>query len=278
MKNRPLLLCTLLLFLISCMKEKSLEGDGNRSPLLIRSVARIGSDSITNNYDYDGKRRLMHYHTISTFQGASDNFEIFFRRNTTGIIQQAVIRSSQFQTVGVDSLAFQMNYDAGKRRYTSRVATFTLFSNIYKDSIAYTYDASGNIIKSEEFIDDAISGGYQEFVKTEYTYGAQNSPVKANSFSFEPTTGKYEAVIETTYEYDSNINPLPLSIEAFVMENPQLISAHNATKISAKDLTNTSATQTTSYQFTYDRDKKPESAILTSSDIQGALTVTYIYR
>ncbi|MBD0288791.1 MAG: hypothetical protein ICV79_25710 [Flavisolibacter sp.] len=62
------------------------------------------------------------------------------------------------------------------------------------------------------------------------------------------------------------------------MENPQLISAHNATKISAKDLTNTSATQTTSYQFTYDRDKKPESAILTSSDIQGALTVTYIYR
>lgn len=265
--------CTLL---FACTKEESLE-DGNKGGLLVRAVSKVGGDSTATLYGYDGRERLILYQTVSAFQGTSNATEYRFVRNSAGIIQQVVLKSTFFATVGLDSLVYILNYDPVRQRYTSRVAVYDLFGFSIRDSTAFAYDAAGRVIAEETFIDDGVSGGYGESVRTVYTYDGQGNIIKFTTSEYDAASGTYEPALETTLEYDAKVNPLQLSIEAFVIGNPSMTSAHNPTKIEQRDLTNGDTEQTT-ITYTYNNQNKPETATATVSSLGGVpLVFTYYY-
>lgn len=263
--------------LFACTKERSLETGGNGGTLLVQSSSRLGSDSTVVQYRYDAEKRLIGYQTAAAFQGQNDQSSTTFTRNGQGIVQKVVFKSSLLLSVAIDSIPFNVSYDAARQRYTSRTGEYDLFGSIIKDSIAYTYDAGGRLIKEEEFIDDSQSGGYGEFSKTDYTYDAEGNVIKSVISDFDPVAGTYEAISETLYEYDANVNPLELTIEGFVVGNPSLISSHNVAKVTTTDLEDATS-ETVTYTYVYNFDKKPVSGTATINGSGGTITVTFIYQ
>src|SRR5579875_848858 len=116
--------CALATLFISCKKEKSYEGGALSSDsLLVKTVAQAGTDSIVYTYGYDASRRLISRNYVYAVQGTNDNEQLTIRRNSQGIILQLIKKSDSLKAQGLDSLVYNVHYDAGKGRYTSQVAT-----------------------------------------------------------------------------------------------------------------------------------------------------------
>lgn len=279
MKYILILAAAFLVF--SCTKEKSTENGNNtggtaKDSLLVKLVIHNGTDSTVANFGYDNSRRLISDHILTTDNGTSYNDDYTLRRNSQGIITQTIEKSDSLKVHGIDSLVYVVSYDGTKARYTSRVATVTVSGNTIKDSITYSYDASGKIIEADEY----GSNGQVPYVliyKEVFSYDSFGSIADVKNYSVDPSTGASTAQSDETFAYDTRVNPLSLGNEALLLDQPEVLSKFNVITDNYTQYQPTMTNEVTSYTYVYNSLDKPDRGTVT---LQGGNpnTVTYYYQ
>ncbi len=273
------LLCIATIVLFSCGKEKSIEGALKSSDsLLVKMESHVGTYSISYTYGYDDSRRLISQDFSEVLPGTSSNEQIAIRRDAQGVILQVIHKSDSLSANGLDSLVYNVNYDASNSRYSSGVARFTLSGNDVSDSIAYTYNGSGKVALAEEFIGNAALGGYAEYQKTEYGYDGSGNVNDVKTSKYDTTSSAYIVVSESAYEYDNNVNPLDLGSEAALVNNIALFSSHNITKRTTTYPSDPTRNEIYTIVYTYNSENKPASAVGTYSGLGVSAPVSYTYQ
>jgi hypothetical protein len=288
MKKYLSLIALSVLVLASCSKEKSFEdpnatpgsGGGTNVPkdsLLTRMVVDYGGgDSDVTVYGYDASRRFTSYALATESQGATFHKEIYERRNAQGIVTQTIQKDDSLRLAyGVDSLVYNVNYNAATARYTSKVAALTISGFSLKDSIAYTYDASGKLVTKEDFL-SGNGSPYAPQQKSNFAYDASGN---LNDVKFSAMSGtSYVLVYEDGYQFDANVNPLKmLGVESILIDLPELYSVHNVNKDTFVDFLDNSFNDITGFNFQYTTQSKPASAIV-SFQSGGGGVATYYYQ
>lgn len=274
MQKRTVIFCVLATILLAaCTKEKSIEG-GVKQSLLMKMVAKLGTDSLVDAYGYDGSNRLISYSTSIHIQGNVLLSQATFERASSGVIQKVTLSSNQ----SVNQIQYMLNYNTASSRYTSAITTNIVSGQTVKDSTAFTYDAAGKIMQKEEFYDDGFSAGYVEAYKTTYAYDGDGNVIKATEYEFDDATGTYNQSAETTYEYDTRVNPLRMAIEAYLVNEPERASPNNVTKNTYTDSTDPTQNETINIAYTYNNDNKPNTASILYNSIGMPFTTTYYYQ
>ena len=279
-------LAVIALCLQACKKEKSFDpdagdntGGGTTGTLLTKAVTQLGDDdSLSVFYGYDGQKRLVSYRYDGVVDGDNFTGETRLVRNTQGIVQNVVTKSSDLLGLGIDSMVYSVHYNTGSSRYTSSVLTFKDAGIIIKDSTAYSYNAGGKLSQSEEFFDDGVSGGYSKLSKTEYSYDAAGNVTKVKNYGYDDNTALYEAYDEDVYQYDTKINPVILGNEAFLLGDPLFASPNNVTKDTYTDLLDASYNDIVTNVYTYNTNNKPVTATITYQSEGVPYPVAYTYK
>lgn len=283
MRKILILLSAVTGMLTACQKEASLE-DPNATPgggsggttqtgLLTRNVFVAGADSIMVDYGYDAAKRLTTY-TYATTGGGNSSKRIV--RNSTGIITQYITKSEDLLSSNIDSTVTTLNYNAAQSRYTYGITVFEFQSIMYKDSSAFTYDGSGNLLAKTSY----LSGGpapYQAYQKTEYTYTAGN--VSSEKY-FSPNTTGTGWNLEATYNYvyDSKVNPVKLGTEAMiVLDDGSYFGNNNVTTLNFIDGTDPSGNFSLVTTYTYNNTNKPSGGTTVENPGSATYSLRYYY-
>src|SRR5918993_1226970 len=172
---------TALLLLASCSKEKSIDssdpdapggggggGGSTASGQLVKTVIQLGAtDSTVNYYSYDGQSRFSRQWLGGTQNIMNDNGETRVVRNSGGNIQFIILKETPGSTT--DSLVYTVYHNSGAGRYTAKVLREELNGVVYKDSVVYSYNASGQITEELNWV-SVDNSPYEEWSKTLYTY------------------------------------------------------------------------------------------------------------
>ena len=274
------------LCLHACKKERSFDpdasgstGGGTTGTLLAKAVTQLGDDdSLSVFYEYDNQKRLVSYRYDGVVDGDNFTGESKLIRNTQGIVEKVVVKSNDLSAVGIDSLVYAVNYNTGSSRYTSSVLTFNEAGFTIKDSTAYSYNASGKLSQSEEFLDDGVSGGYSKISKTEYSYDATGNVSRVKNYGYNESTSLYEAYDEDVYQYDTKVNPLIIGNEAFLLGDPLFASPNNVIKDTYTDFQDASYNDVVTNVYTYNTNNKPLTATITYQSEGVPYPVAYTYK
>ena len=272
MKKLAVLLGVCATILVACTKEKSIEG-GIQKSLLVKTVAKQGNDSLVYTYGYDNDARLTSYNTDVHLQGQVYQSHVTISRDNGGLVQQITNNDNQS-----GSTVYTLNYNTGNARYTSAITTHMVSGQSVKDSLAFTYNNSGQITKAEHFFDNGLSGGYAEGFKTEYTYDGDGNVIKATAYTYDPISGTYGQSGEGIYEYDTKVNPVKFGIEAYVLGEPERASGFNVTKATTTDILDPTQNQTVTSSYTYMDDDRPATATVVLQGVGLSFTSTYFYQ
>lgn len=273
MQKLTIIFCVLTYSLLACTKEKSIEnGGGAKQSLLVKTVARLGNDSLVDTYGYDGGNRLINYTSSIHIQGNVLQTNATFERDGSGVIKTFTLGTNQ----SPDQVVYTLNHNG--TQYTSAIASFIISGQNIKDSTAFTYDGGGRLTQKEEFYDNGFSAGYVEAFKTAYAYDGNGNVIKATYYEYDEVTGTYNATSEVTYEYDTKVNPLRLGIEAFLLDEAERSSASNATKMNLSDITDPTQNETITISYTYNNDGRPSTASLLYSSVGVPFPTTFYYQ
>jgi len=267
-------------FLFSCQKEIGTEvvsgggtTGGTSGTKLLRIGTRLGTDSVTTNYSYDGTGRLTAYTQDGTINGQPADIQINLVRNPSGIITSTVIKSSLFAGLGFDEVLTDYIYDAAASRYKYAKTTVTAFGDTYTDSVVYTYDAMGNLASAVDWEDDGT--GYVPYTKEEYTYAGSNL-ASLKSFTFNDFTSSYDLDAASSFEYDTKISPLKQTRNDAVVLGVSLFhSANNQVKADIVT-TDPPTTSVKNVVYTYNNSNLPTKGVSTTGSLVS--TNSYYYQ
>lgn len=285
MRNSFAGLAIIMLCFYACKKEKSFDpnaggstGGGTAGTLLTKVVTQLGDDdSLGVFYGYDNQKRLISYRYDGVVDGDNFTGETQLIRNTQGIVQKVVVKSSDLSGLGVDSMIYAVHYNTSSLRYTSKVLTFDDAGVTIKDSMAYSYNAAGKLSQSEEFLNDGVSAAYAKLSKTEYSYDAVGNVTRVKNYAYNESTGLYEAYDEDVYQYDTKVNPVMIGNEAFLLGDPLFASPNNVTRDTYTDLQDASFNDVVTSVYTYNSNNKPITATITYQSEGVPYPVVYTY-
>jgi YD repeat-containing protein len=272
MRRVLLALCALTtLVVVSCTKEKSFEeetgnsgGGGNSNgDLLAKIIIQIGPDSTTTTFEYDANKRLISEANKGQITFTSDDSLVRITRNSQGIIEK--VEEFPNPILG-DATVWFVRYNVTGKRYTDRL-TKDANGNVV-DSIAYTYDGSGKIVRQLWYVD--FGGGFEELAKDTLIYDGAGNIKKVVTSEYDGTT--WEELGEQTMEYDSKTNPLKLGTEAILLNRHQYYGDNNMTKATLIDYDMPSMSQEITLTYTYNASSKPASAAI---GLPGAGGITF---
>jgi hypothetical protein len=290
MRNPFVALLIIVTFLYSCKKEKNVDpggsgGGGQGVTVLDKQVLKFGSDSTTIRYTYDAQKRLVSAKSTVVTGANSYETEKKLLRNSAGVIQKYVDFDADYYRpqIGADSIFYKINYNSGTSRYTSKVFTITDGTSVFRDSIAFTYNTSGKIIKQEGFLDVGIGGGYVAYVKEEYTYDGTSNITTAQTSEFDDVSGTYKMSYQLKYEYDNKANPLSLGNDAFIYGDaisgdPSLASPNNVIKVTYDYAEPSVKDEIYTIAYAYNSANKPVSATQTLQSGGTPATIVYFYK
>ena len=272
-----------ILLLASCSKEKSIDstdpdgggsGGGNQaSGQLVKTVIQLGTtDSTVSYFAYDGQGRFTRQWLGGTQNIMSDNGETRVVRNGQGTIQYIVIKD---QVGASDSLLYTVNFNAGTGRYTSKIITEEVSGTVYRDSIVYSYNSSGQITE-ELYYTKVNNQPYEEWSKILFTYNNGNL-TEYRGFYMDDLTNAYVQESRIVIEYDNKQSPLVLGAEGIVMDQINYVSPNNVTSAVVSDLSDPANDETVSYEYVYNDKNKPATASITFSSLGLPIPVTFYY-
>jgi hypothetical protein len=265
----------------SCQKEKDFAngnsgggGGGNTSGTkLVKTVSKAGSDSTVTEFSYNSLGKIVGFKVSGVESGQPLDLRLTYIRNSSGIIQKQILKSNELTAAGIDSIVTVVNYDAANNRYKGGVSKFTIFGLEIKDSVVFTYDATGRFIYEIDYND--IGFAYLPSWKKEYTY-AGNNLAGDKFYSYNAINDTYDLEETSIYEYDSKINPLQFASEASVLNMNPFYSANNITKETYVDATDPSNNYVSAETYVYNSSNRPS----TSTNVTGTdtYTTTYYYQ
>lgn len=274
-----------ILLLASCTKEKSIDSTDPDGPVppgnstgsqLVKGVLVTGADSIVTTYKYDSKGKFLGQ-AITSNMANFINVDFEITRNSGGQISAYKFSSAEFVAMGVESVDYKLQYDAGKSQYVNKVMVFQVQDLQIKDSTVYVYNAQNRIVKTERFLRDPFTLQYFKTTIQAYQYSSNGDLVKTLVYYFDEDLNDFVLFVDTTYEYDENVNPLQLGDEGIILETSNLYSSHNVKKETVLYPDEPSANRNLSASFTYNGDKKPLSSIITDNLNGGTSSFTYYY-
>jgi hypothetical protein len=277
MKNSLTAILAILSFgLFSCQKEVkdifSNTGGGVNGTRLIKTVEKTGADSVVTVYGYNSSGKIIKADIFGVDAGQAYDLSLTYVRNSAGIIQKQILESSDFVSVGIDSIVSIVSFDAGTNRYKNSVSNFSLSGIPLSDSIEFQYDVSGRLVTEIDYNDVGL--GYLPSWKKEYTYNGNNLATE-KYYSFDLASGNFLLDDTGTYEYDTKTNPLQFATDAPILNLYPFYSANNVTKFTyvASDPADnfTSATN-----YTYNSSNRPITDV-TTTGAEVTLT-TYYYQ
>ncbi len=291
MRTKLLFAIAAVSFLISsCQKELSFDDNGGTGggggtttgDLLATVASTIGAETVTTEYEYDASKRLIREKTTGMSQGIDYSNDYRIVRNGAGIITSTIQKNAELAAQGIDSSVAIIHYNSATQRYQSRVSELSLFGMASIDSTVFTYDASGKVIRADDYLfNPALGTDFVLFVITEYDHGTGG--VTETRFNIgDPLNpgGPTELAARIKYTYDTKTSPLILPHgEAAAILRTDLVATANATKLDYIDVINAGADNfNITYVYTYNSKNKPATAV--STEIPGNLVsnLTYTYK
>jgi len=269
-------LAALSIGLFSCQKEVkdifSNTGGGAGGTRLVKTVEKMGADSVVTVYGYDASGKIIKADFVGVEAGQAYSLSLTYVRNSSGVIQKQILESSDFISAGIDSIVSIVKFDAGSNRYQNSVTDFSLFGIPLLDSVAFQYDGSGRLTSEIDYND--VGFGYLPNWKKEYTYNGTNVATE-KYYSFDFTSGDFVLEDTYTYEYDTKINPLQFAADAPVLNLFPFYSSNNLAKLTyvASDPADNF---TSTINYTYNSSNRPLTDVTTTgSDISST---TYYYQ
>ena len=269
-------LTTLILF--SCQKEGDFAngngGGGGTSAgtRLVKMVQKTSSDSLVSDFSYNSSGKIIAFKLSGISSGQPVDLRISYVRNSSGIIQKQILKSSELTATGIDSIVTVVIYDVANNRYKGGVSSFTFIGLPIRDSVVFTYDAAGKLAYEIDYTD--IGVGYKPVWKKEYGYGGSNLATE-KYYSFDGVSS-FDLEETSSYEYDSKINPLQFASEAAVLNMNPFYSTNNITKETYVDATDPTNNFVSTETYVYNSSNRPSS----STNVTGAdsYTTTYYYQ
>ena len=288
MKRLLIALTAAVTVMTACQKEPSFEdpnsnpgsggggtgggsGGGGSTPqgLLVRSVQATSTDSTVTQYGYDASKRL----TSLAINSSQYNVSVRIVRNSSGIINQIVLKSDALTTYGIDSVVSRVNYNSATSRYTSTVYNLSIQGFSFTDSTALSYDGSGNLTSKMTF-ERVAPFSYDTISKVDYTYASGNVTTE-KGYEYDDSLGKFVQVTTTSYTYDSKASPLILGVEALLFYDGTLFGSNNATVVDYVDLTDPTQNYKVTYSYSYNSSSKPSGG--TAVETPGSVNYTLRY-
>ncbi|HTM93199.1 MAG TPA: hypothetical protein VL095_12320 [Flavisolibacter sp.] len=269
-------LAALSIGLFSCQKEVkdifSNTGGGASGTRLIKTVEKMGADSVVTVYTYNSSGKIIKADFVGVEAGQPYSLSYTYVRNSSGVIQKQILESSDFAAAGIDSIVSIVKFDAGSNRYQNSVTDFSLFGIPLLDSVAFQYDGSGRLTSEIDYND--VGFGYLPGWKKEYTYNGTNVATE-KYYSFDFTSSDFVLEDTYTYEYDTKINPLQFAADAPVLNLFPFYSSNNLAKLTyvASDPADNF---TSTINYTYNSSNRPLTDVTTTgSDVSST---TYYYQ
>ena len=280
MKHLFVILFICSVIFTSCSKELSYESNGTittppKDSLLRREVYSDGTDSSVYTFGYDGSEKVIMQTFTDVSQNGTYNEQIRLVRNSSEVITQATIKNDSLAAHGIDSLVYFLNYDQSSSQYTYQLANFTINGFPARDSIAYTYDQSGNVAISEEFLYDGST--YLPQSKYIFSYDGSGNVTDVQFLENDPNSGFYNAVTEDQYQYDQKVSPLKMGFEAYIFNNFPMHSPNNVISDSYIDSSNPANNDVFTLSYTYNIHNEPSFGTL-SNQSGGSENILFFYQ
>lgn len=260
--------------LISCQKEVKdiFSGTTGNATKLVRAVNRSGSDSTVFTFGYDQGNRLISTKSAGIQSGNVINTEERFIRNAQNIVTQIITKTADLVANGVDSVVTRVSYNGF--RYTNRVSVIDLGIVIFRDSVAFGYDANGNIILDEDFLD--VGTGYAPTLKKEYTYTGKN--ITAIKWStYDDVSGSYQEQFTQTLTYDTKTSPLILGNEGIAIGYYNWFSSNNEVKSVSVSPTDPTMNEVQDVTYTYNASGRPDTATTVVQSTGDTFVSSFFY-
>jgi len=268
MRTLTTLLTVAVLVLVACQKEVNFatnngsDGGNNSGSLLVKMVAKTGSDSLVNTYGYDANKRAIDIKTFGIDQGTPTNKEYRIYRNSAGIITQYSTIDADLVAQGLDSFVTVVHYDASHSRYTSYVISVNASGFILLDSSTYVYDGSGNIVEEDVYESPSgLNSDYYYTGKVIYTYS--NGNITELDIHDVDQTGVETFSAKNVITYDSKTSPYHFGIEGFPLGHQEWVTPNNIAGETLSDSGGAADNQTVSWVYVYNSEGKPASAVVT---------------
>jgi hypothetical protein len=277
------------LFLFSCQKEADFANGNNAgnggntgSPsdeLLVKTVQKIGSDSVVTTYGYNANKKLITLKEIGIDdQGDFVDREYHYHRNASGIIADYSFIDAELLAAGIDSIKTIVHYNSSTSRYTSYVLKIDVSGFSLLDSSVFVYDGSGKIVGENVYESPSGSGNdYYLSGKVNYSYLA-NGNISQRDIHDLDASGTEIFSATTKINYDTKTNPLHFTNEALVMGHPEWISVNNIANEQLSDSNGPADDQTVSITYTYNAGNKPKTSLTTVVPDNITVNTSFYYQ
>ena len=293
MKKILFFLPIMVIILFSCQKEVDFlngsggggGGGGTTGNRLVKTISKTGSDSVVTTYTYNAAGKLVNEKSAGITGTFDASNEFRYYRNASGILTRFVQINPNFVVAGIDSAVTNVYYNAGTSRYTASVFTLSVFGFTITDSTVLIYDASGKVIRTDEYQNiPLVTIGYELVAKTNYTYDASGGISQMDLYSHDASTSTDDLEATYKYTYDTKTNAfdavsmLSQKNEAMVTDHIDWISTHNAAKFDFIDLTTPSNSFVFDFVYTYNSNNKPATVTATQTPGGAVQTGTFFYQ
>jgi len=289
MRFFAILLALTSVILFSCQKELDsgnggngggggIGGGGGSSELLIRTVAKTGSDSVVTLYSYNANKRISNIKMNGIDEtGSPVNREYRYYRTGTGILTQYSIIDADLVAVGIDSIVTIVHYNSTSSKYSSYVLRASAFGFTLLDSSVFVYDAAGKIIREDVYESPTGSGtDYYLSGKANYTYIGNNiSQLDLHDFD---VSGAETFWATNKFTYDTKLSPLHFDNESFAMGHAEWFSVNNIIGEQLSDSNGPVDDQTVTTVYTYNPSTKPKSSVITITPPTSTSNMSYYYQ
>ena len=257
--------------------------------LLAKTVLTSGSGVTTKIYQYDAQNRLAWYSNTSTEPGYfEDTSKIVW--DASGHIAQIIYSSDtstfRFPDPKVDSVVYNVFYDAAASKYTYKLTQYTMFPNTayaakFKDSAVYTYDAQSHISQvNDYYFDYKTTKTYVKWATYDYTYNDKGDLTNWKTTYYNIDNNNTNYPFEKVYTYEEKgVNVLSLGNDAIVIGIPENYGAHAPKTITGTYPLNPEYNSTLTFNYNYNTLYRPLSAAITdAADNNAKSTMVYTYQ
>jgi hypothetical protein len=248
--------------LFSCQKEVDFVNNGSTGgsgggTKLSRIVNKFGTDSFAINFLYNTNGKVIKIFQDGNISGFDFSDTLTITRNGAGIITSLFYINPEPPPAGYQELS-TLNYNSTTGRYNFALVN----GGNYMDSTAYTYDASGKIIKAETFTRQIPGGIYGQVNKSEYTYSAAGGNVITEKFFvFDFAISAYEETDRVTSTHDNKVNPLILGNESILFGYADFTGSNNANYSKQEFLSPPSSPFEQTITYTYNSTGNPLTGV-----------------
>ena len=267
----------LIIVLISCSKEKSLEtggagGNNGGNPGQISRIEVTGLQNSVADFSYDSKNKLVRYNVdaksiagalVTTFTCTRDASE----RISRSIEDYSGSTSQQFIT----DFYYASPTDT-KVKYGMR--SFELAGLVIEDSILFTY-ANNKVTKTYHYYSFDSGKTYLDFTYTTYAYDGRGNIIE--TAIYQDAGSGFEIVQKVKSEFDTKVNPGSFTDDALIESSVvQYYGPNNPLKQTTEIPLDPSSNFTLAATYEYRTDGKPSKAAFTTPF--GALNASFIYK